>query len=817
MNDKNAGSRGCPACVVTAVLAVALLVAASPAVRAGECGGTLPDLLEVDLESEYMMGATNVDALLGNGRMAAGISLWGEVTVLHWPSPSYYDHIQYTTVNGFPGMKCDVRMTPDVGGSYGALRRPIPEADNMGSFGGVFYRTADDPVGKVSFFRDNDWTPSHAYDAWGVPVLTGRYANPRLGIDAEVLDVIPPDADVLVRTFTVRLREGSPVTEWSFAWFANLAPSVAKSEGIPVEELDESFHDFGAVFLRDPGVLVQFVPEDETDGIQHLGALGTVTTPDAIDGAFGKGVYVAVGFDFPPDGFQVGSDAHKACARPISATLAGAGRDAYDDLADGVLEGNAFTACQADFAILRKGTGSMGAFRVLTSIAGTARQAVDAMAPLQAEDANHIASRTTASWQAWLDRRALRFDDPEVDAFIRNTLMTIRVSQDAASRAVDASIATQPAYNFDWPRDGSFINLFLDLMGYPEDVTAHNTFYAKVQRTTDDGSGPVGSWATYYWADGQVGTYMPGFEIDETGLALWTLWTHSLFLDDPVARQDYLAGVFPAIERGADLLVTCRDGVNGMPCPASEDDNVDPTQTLHGATAVYAGLVSSARAARALTGHDAQAAQWEARADELKAAMLTYWDAAAGHFTNEGWRGGEWVVFPGLVLPLEDPRVAAQAQYVRDVKVVPNLLKQTPGFAYLPESMMAIAVAARSDPARLRELESWIGTLLQTLPTKGTGHLGEVALTGDFDSDGTKEFVNVTSIPHVWEATTLALALVATYHPEALDGVLPPGRVVPPSGGGCSATGAASATPAALLPVILAIAGLWLSRRRRSV
>ena len=303
----------------------------------------------------------------------------------------------------------------------------------------------------------------------------------------------------------------------------------------------------------------------------------------------------------------------------------------------------------------------------------------------------------------------------------------------------------------------------------------------------------------------------PGQWTDETGLALWTLWEHAVFVDDPAAKRDYLQAMFPAIQRGADLLVACRDATNGMPCAASEDDSVDPTQTLHGATAVYTGLVSAAQAARALGGHDAQAATWEARAAEVKAAIATFFDASANHFTNEGWRGGEWVIFPAMLLPLDDPRVAAQAQYIRNVKVLPNLAMQTQGFAYLTESILAMAVAAREDPARMAELKDWMGTLLDTLPTKGTGHLGEVTLTGDFDGDGKKEFVNVTSIPHVWEATTLALALIATYHPEALDRVMPDWPAPPAPASGCGATAAGPLPPSLLL---LAVAA-WVLRLHR--
>ena len=730
-------------------------------------GDSNSGLLEADLSSEYQMGPTNINGVLGNGRLTAGISLWGEITVLHWPSPSYYDHIQYTTVNGFPLMNTHVRMTPDVGGSYGANLRPLVQSDNMGSFGGMFCKTQDEPGGGMTFFRDNDWTPSQHYASKGVPVLLGDYTNDALKADVATEDVIVPGADVLIRNFSVTLNDGSPVTEWKFAYYANLAPSLDEPVSFPILELFESRHDFAAVYLPQKEILVQFVPEDAPGAVPKLPLLEDVGSPEEIDGLFGEGVYIVMGFDFTPDEFQVGADSFAACTKQFPDNLANAGEDAYADLLDGQLENNTLTACQADFAVMKNASGKTGNFRVLFSVAGTAREAYEKMIAFRSMDAGEIRESTASDWQAWIERRKIRFDKSEVDDFIKNTLMTIRISQDASTKAVVASIATQPAYNFDWPRDGSFINLFLDLMGYTEDVEKHEIFYSEVQRRSPLFFGLAGSWFTYYWANGPVGTFYPTFEIDETGLTLWSMYTHSTFMTDEAERDAYLQKVFPAIEMGADLLDRCRDETNGMQCPANEDDNFPLTQTLHGATAVYAGLVSAAKAARIL-GND-QAFRWEKRAADLKEAILSFYNETEGHFENEGWRGGEWLIYPAAILPIDDPRIKSQADYIRETDVLPNVNMETDGFAYLSEKLFALALADRNNQEKLDEVKAWMDFLLQELPTKDTGHLGEVALVGDFNLDGEKEFVNVTSIPHVWEATVLSLALIAAYHPEAFD------------------------------------------------
>jgi hypothetical protein len=366
-------------------------------------------LMEADLASELIMGPTNINGVVGNGLLTAGISLWGELTVLHWPSPSYYDHVRYTTANGFPNENCNVRMKPEVGGSYGANLRPIVLSDNMGSFGGIFYKTGADAAGKISFFRGNDWLPAQKYQESGVPVLLSTYTHDQLKARAVITDFVPPGAGVLVRDFSITIGDDSPVTEWKFAYFAGLAPSLDKAEGYPVVELDETRHDFAAAYLAQKNVFIQFVPEDESAGKGRLADLKNASSPEDIDAAFGKGVFVAVGMDFAPEGFQVGGDSFTACKKDMPAGLARAGQDAYSDLSDGVLDGNRVNACQSNIAVLKDPSGNVSSFRVVFSIAGSAKGAYDGLQPYINGNLLEMTGDVSLEWRTWLGRRKVRF------------------------------------------------------------------------------------------------------------------------------------------------------------------------------------------------------------------------------------------------------------------------------------------------------------------------------------------------------------------------------------------------------------------------
>ncbi len=85
------------------------------------------------------------------------------------------------------------------------------------------------------------------------------------------------------------------------------------------------------------------------------------------------------------------------------------------------------------------------------------------------------------------------------------------------------------------------------------------------------------------------------FEIDTTGLAVWTLWKHADFLPGGPERRAYLDAVCPAIARGADALAACDhpdDPDPRLQCLANEDDNLALTQGLQGAETTILAISS---------------------------------------------------------------------------------------------------------------------------------------------------------------------------------------------------------------------------------
>ena len=99
-------------------------------------------------------------------------------------------------------------------------------------------------------------------------------------------------------------------------------------------------------------------------------------------------------------------------------------------------------------------------------------------------------------------------------------------------------------------------------------VTQHNLFYARVQRKEPllDARGgmiaPAGTYTTNYYADGTEGWPIP-FEIDNAGLAAWTMAEHAGFLEGP-DRSSYLRQIWPAIRLTATELAECKDEETGL-------------------------------------------------------------------------------------------------------------------------------------------------------------------------------------------------------------------------------------------------------------
>src|SRR5207248_3795253 len=104
-----------------------------------------------------------------------------------------------------------------------------------------------------------------------------------------------------------------------------------------------------------------------------------------------------------------------------------------------------------------------------------------------------------------------------------------------------------------------------------------------------------------------------------------------------------------------DFLTICEDPTNGMQCPANEDDNYTPSQSLHGAETVYLGLRSAIAAAKAIGDKDPRVGRWQARLHRLAAAIDKLYDPAnhaygegssSGNAYNLDYSDGGWLLRP---------------------------------------------------------------------------------------------------------------------------------------------------------------------------
>jgi len=503
-----------------------------------------------------------------------------------------------------------------------------------------------------------------------------------------------------------------------------------------------------------------------------------------------------------------------------------------------------------------------------------AATAGDALALLDAARSEPYADQLAATvtwWQDWIRRAALPdTDDERILQVCRRALINLKVGTDRETGAMVASISRQAPYGLDWPRDGAFFNAALDVAGYPEMVEKHQQFYLDTIRTGPEkpepfinadppedpdypgkNTFPAWSWEMNYYADGLIGGYIR-FEIDNTALLVWSMVAHAGYLSDEADRQAYLERIWPTVRNATDLLARWRDPETGLQAAANEDDNLAYTQTLHGAVTVYAGLVSAARAARALADagdNEAllSALTWETRAWELKQAVLTHlYDEDTGRFREgleqsmnpEMAKAGPsaWLVWPARMLPFDDERLVFHLRATLEQSLA-QLDPATGDGAYLTKVLIAAALAladpalaetgAALDPQDRADVEAGLQAMVDLVATPDTAIMGETFVGVDTDGDGVDDaFSTRVSNPHLWAATLVYLTAMALYNPETFDPhleVLPP--VQEPGAGrdgcGCHAPSGAAASPGSLggaaAPCALGFLLLlgWLHQRRR--
>lgn len=486
---------------------------------------------------EVAFGASNIEAIAGNGRLTVGVSRDGDVSVLSWPSPSFYDQVHALQANGI-----GARHLPRMG-----------LHDGMGVFSLVAVEQDDGSVDVIRL-HDEEVQRQVAYASDDSSVVVTRFTLPERGIVIEQRDVVPPGADVLVRHYLVEREDAAAGGRLWLMAYQNLSPNLSKIPKVPMAGvLLDHKNDFLAAWDEERGSLVHFHPEDTgvvtsilgalRDVERDFGPLGALLASDVLDGdvldalltdldgSYAAGVYAAIGSVPSPDAYQVGEDATDTCAAidawidhaqelptilpnqelpsdpslfdearcrsfdPVEDVRAAEGwllrpRDALEDaLDDGGLEGSRLaggqvnTALRVPLEMTASADGERGEVTVFLAFGRTHADATALLAAAQEEGAAALEQAAVTDSEAFV--RSVRLPEGGSDglqAFSKRTLLNLRVGTDAATGAIVASVSRQPPYQLDWPRDGAFFNAALDLSGQHDLVTKRLLFYASVMR-----------------------------------------------------------------------------------------------------------------------------------------------------------------------------------------------------------------------------------------------------------------------------------------------------------------------------------------------
>ena len=701
------------------ILTLALVASAAP-VHAQTTGACFDD----SAPTPEGYGPTDISATTGNGALSVALNPDATVTVLKWPSPSFYDQIKYRTTD---------RAEP----RFGALR-------NEGAFIGIAWRRRAGAKWTFTWLRNWRSTQRFADDDNDEVVTT--YRRRSAGLKVKLRDVVAADSDVLFRHIVVRRSARSPARLVRVISFANFNPVFSKTAQDPTDDwCTEEDNDGGAVY------------------VERADAIAAVRS--GTDASTGEPSSVALTI-----GFQSDSEAHQVGIDTFGGNTGG-GRSAYADAADGKLTGRDEAPGQVDGAMADDLDLRSKRRRSTTTIitAGfTRREAVSELRRARRTSIGAVRRAKNAWWRAWLRPADLPRGAPNpVIKLAKRSLITIRQVTDMERSMVVASIATQAPYGLDWVRNGVWLNRALEHAGHPSFVAKHDKRYGDLQSTAADPpqgqpATPAGNWAQNHYADGVAGGPI-AYTIDQTGYGIFTLWDRYAL----GGNRDYLvqAAVYEAIQRAAHYLndpppFGCTDPTTGLQCAANEGDNETPTRTLVGAQAVWLGLDAAASAAAIRGGEtaEANAAMWAERRDEVGAAIDTnFYDEECTCYTTDYQTGGAFLWPVGIH---NYGSVRSRGQAAENYRHMTGVLSgeiTTGGY----ESKMllgnAFAWAGSSDMAKVRTGLKWVA---RVPTTARTGLLGEAWMVYPPENG---DVTTMVSQPHAPNHAMFYLAALKAY------------------------------------------------------
>lgn len=717
---------------------------------------------------EDRFGPGNLHTVSANGALAAGFSKRGELTVLRWPSPSYYDHVLYLTPMFFKDA-CKVRKKE----LHGAKK-------THGVFAGI--RTGND----IEFFRDQVYKNTQRYLDHDSSIVVNEMVHKNSGMKIVQKSYVDSDSDTLILNFDFINSQQDVI---DFVFYENLSPSNGKFSFLPYRDtLFEFINDYALVYSKQHEALVHFRPyrklskrklkRELKDGVDNFLDISS----DQFFPYHQRNIFISLGLSKEVSNFQVGK-VHRFLGKELG------NQHSYYNIQSGPLLRNEYNLGRSNGALeakLKTDENGNASITVYISFGHTASSSLKNLKSAKKNGHKTLFKRTHKWWVDWISKAQLpKTNDQKILNVSKRALINIRNGYDKNTGGIIASLANQPTYFLVWPRDIAFIAYALDKAGYKDMATHSIEFVNQQQRNCDadkDWSCKVnwlfkkiskwdldGTFAMNYFADGQEGGPI-FFEIDNTALMVWITWEHYLSLGKKTIKgKEFLKRNYPVIKKASESLINCFNEKKKLPCKAFEDDNIALQQNLQGAASVYAAYKAAFAAAKEV-GDDHQYQQkLKLRIQQLKQGIYRNFQIRP-HVYEGQWGASAWLVWPANYFKDTGLDICPQLEYLQEILNI-DLGKQNQGSRYDGKFAMSLAI---QDPLQLKKCGfdfqklNWnIDVLIKEMPDQETLQFGEAFVSSDFDGDGKKEFSNRTAIPHIWAGSLNFLA--ALFHFEMIE------------------------------------------------
>ncbi len=663
---------------------------------------------QTDTTPDKLLGDVTLSGVVGNSSLTSGFTESGRMSLFAWPTPSYYDHVDYLGKKNENG---DFKAEPE-----------------MGVFSGVQVNGNN----SVNWFWEGNWEHTNYYENNASNIFVTVSENPDLGLKVTTNNFVHPEENVVIRNYELEKENDSEIENLTFFSYSNFHPTTGKIPLLPLSDY----------FQREP-VQTDFPILKNSRNAYYKDNSIVFTKEKSFSRTNDESqtpVYVGVTASSEIEDYQVG-------------TLTNGGpEDAFDDCNDGTLTNSSSSSKMVNGAFSTQLDDEDSSVTLYYAASDSEEQTLELLGNARKTSYSTQLDKNREWWDNWLSKASMPDTNNEnILEVAERSLITIRNAYDKDSGAILASVSRQPPYFLDWPRDGAFLNYALDQAGYHGMVEKHNKYYANIQRAS-------GTWGMNYFPDGKEGGPIL-FEIDETGLTIWSMWKHYEMTGD----HAYLENVYPSMRKAANFLTEWKDPSSNLQFYAHEDDNPVPSQTMNGAVTVYLGLKSAIKAGEAVGENEDTLQRWRKRKSGLRSEIEK-------EFSQEsvtGIPGGRssWIVWPTKFENFENEKMEHQAEIVWDT-ISESMNSETVGSSDAYEIMDILSLAHmwtdnEVKENRLKESLQWWAEGIATEDTKQFGEFHYLVRENN-------ELVwrNKIAIPHAWNHALFYSAAMTVYGSE---------------------------------------------------